>query len=122
MNHVIRPDQAEEWDLDKHDGVTAKLLVNGQNMTVLWSTWQPGSRFGAHTHPHEQIGICLSGEIVFIINGVDYTVKAGEYYNIPPNVPHGERNDSAEAAVVVDFFSPVRDDLLRRRFEQKILG
>ena len=121
MPYVIRPDEAEAWPLDKHDGVTARMLIDGKQMTVLWPRWEPGAHFAAHTHPHEQSGLCVAGAIVFIIDGADYPVRAGEFYTIPPNVPHGERNDSDEPAVVVDFFAPPREDLLRRRFEQTIL-
>jgi quercetin dioxygenase-like cupin family protein len=41
-------------------------------------------------------------------------------YYIPSNVPHAERNDTDEIAVFVDVFAPVREDLLRQRFEQEI--
>ncbi len=120
MNHVIKPDQIERWPLDKHIGVTSKLLVDGQNMTVLWSRWEAGASAPEHTHPHEQTGICLSGQIIVTIEGVDHTVNAGEFYYIPGNTPHAERNDSTEPTILTDFFSPVREDLLQRRFDQDI--
>jgi len=119
--HVIRPDLIETWSLDKHTGVTSKLLVDGSNMTSLWSRWEVGASAPEHTHPHEQIGICLQGQIIVTINGIDHTVEAGEFYFIPGDVPHAERNDSSEPAILTDFFSPIREDLLKRRFEQEIL-
>lgn len=119
--HIIRPDLIERWPLDKHEGVTSKLLVDGKNMTSLWSQWEPNASAPEHTHPHEQIGICLKGQIIVTINGIDHTVEAGEFYYIPGNVPHAERNDSSEPAILTDFFSPIREDLLKRRFEQEIL-
>ena len=118
--YAIRPDEIELWSLDKHIGVTSKLLVDGQNMTSLWSRWEPQASAPEHTHPHEQIGICLEGQIIVTINGVDYTINAGEFYYIPGDVPHAERNDSDKPAILTDFFSPVRQDLLQRRFDQKI--
>lgn len=122
MNYVIDPEQIEKWPLEKHIGVVSKLLADGQNMTVLWSRWEPGASAPEHTHPHEQIGICFEGEIIFTINGQDYLVKAGEFYRIPPNAPHAERNESATPAILTDFFSPPREDLLRRRFDPSIVG
>ena len=121
MNHVIDPKNVEIWSLEKHTGVTVKLLAAGENMTVLWSRWEPNASAPEHTHPHEQIGICLEGQIVFIINGEDNVVNAGEYFHIPPNVPHAERNDGSVAAILTDFFSPVRSDLLERRFQPHIV-
>lgn len=122
MNYLIDPETVEIWPLERHNGVTVKLLVNGQNMTVLWSRWEPNASAPEHTHPHEQIGICLQGQIVFIINGEDHVVNAGEYFHIPPNVPHAERNDGSVPAILTDFFSPVRSDLIERRFQPNIIG
>ena len=42
-------------------------------------------------------------------------------YHIPPNAPHAERNDGDEPAVFMECFAPVREDLLRRRFEAKLV-
>jgi quercetin dioxygenase-like cupin family protein len=122
MKYVIQPELIEKWPLEKHVGVMSKLLVDAANMTVLWSRWEPGASAPEHIHPHEQIGICLEGEMVFTINGQEYTVKAGEFYHIPGNAPHAERNDSPAAATLTDFFSPVRSDLLQRHFEPAIVG
>lgn len=119
MNYVLDPQQVEYWSLDKHTGVSAKLLADGKNMTVLYTTWAAGAKAPEHIHEHEQMGLCLQGEVIFTINGEDFTVKAGEFYQIPGNTPHAERNDRTAPAVLVDFFSPVREDLLRRRFEPK---
>lgn len=121
MPHVIDPKNIEKWPLEKHIGVTSKLLADGQNMTVLWSAWEPGASAPEHTHPHEQIGVCFEGQMVFTIYGQEYIVNAGEFYHIPSNAPHAERNDGQVAAILTDFFSPVRSDLLRRHFEPTII-
>ena len=99
MEYIIQPENIEKWPLEKHIGVVSKLLADGKNMTVLWSTWEPGASAPEHTHPHEQIGVCFEGEMIFTINRVDYTVHAGEFYHIPSNAPHAERNDSSKAAI-----------------------
>ncbi|MCB9420068.1 MAG: cupin domain-containing protein [Ardenticatenaceae bacterium] len=117
MNYVIDPVQVEFWSLNAHTAVSAKLLADGKNMTVLYTTWGPGATAPEHTHPHEQMGLCLQGEAVFVIDGTEYLVQAGQFYHIPGNVPHAERNDGDEPAILVDFFSPPREDLLRKRFE-----
>ena len=122
MTYVINPDEIEKWPLEKHVGVTSKLLIDGQNMTVLWSWWEPGAIAPEHTHLHEQVGVCLQGEMIFTINEQDYVIKSGQYYFIPSNAPHAERNASSEPAILTDFFSPVRSDLLQRRFESKLVS
>jgi quercetin dioxygenase-like cupin family protein len=122
MNPIIDPKTIEKWPLEKHIGVTSKLIADGQNMTVLWSRWEPNASAPEHVHPHEQIGICLEGQIIFTVYSQEYTVHAGEFYHIPSNAPHAERNDSAEAAILTDFFSPIRKDLLQQRFNPEIIG
>jgi quercetin dioxygenase-like cupin family protein len=117
MSYVCDPRRLEIWSLDRHSGVTARLLADGANMTALYTTWEPKARAPEHRHAHEQMGLCLQGEVIFTIDGQDYAVEAGLFYHIPGNVPHAERNDRAEAAILVDFFAPRREDLLRRRFE-----
>jgi len=117
MKYVIDPEQIEYWSLDKHTGVAAKLLADGKNMTVLYTTWAAGSTAPEHTHPHEQMGLCLQGEVILTIDGVDHLVKVGQFYQIPGGLPHAERNEGTETAILIDFFSPIREDLLRRRFE-----
>jgi quercetin dioxygenase-like cupin family protein len=119
MQYVKNPEHVEGWAL--HEGVEGKLVAEGQNMTALMSTWAPNSDFAVHVHPHEQIGICVAGEAVFTIDGEEYVVKKGDVYHIPSNVPHAERNDGDEPAIFMECFSPVREDLLRRRFEAEIL-
>lgn len=122
MKHVINPDSVEEWPIEKHVGVFSRMLIEGQNMTVMWTRWDPGASAPEHVHPNEQSGIVLAGQIIFTINGEDYPVNAGEFFYIPPSAPHSERNDGDVAAVLTDFFAPIREDLHRRRFQPKIVG
>lgn len=91
-------------------------------MTVLCSCWSPGAVAPEHVHPHEQIGICLRGQVVLEIGGKEHLVKSGELYHIPGGVPHAERNRGVEDAILTDFFSPVREDLARGRFEAEVVG
>ena len=121
MNYVSDPEIIEDWSLDKHTGVSAKLLGDGKKMTVMYTSWAAGAKAPVHSHPHEQMGLCLRGEVILTINGIDYPVKAGEFYNIPENEPHSQRNDQSDPAILIDFFSPIREDLLRRRFEPEIV-
>jgi quercetin dioxygenase-like cupin family protein len=118
---VIRPDDVERWVLGSHAGVESRLLVNGDRMTVLLSHWEPGATAPEHVHPHEQVGICLQGHVTLTIRGQDYPVGPGEFYHIPGGAPHAERNDSAEEVTLADFFSPIRDDLVRRQFAARVI-
>ncbi len=117
MEYVINPEAVEKWALQKHIGVTTKILAGGENITVVWSRWEPGSSAPEHMHVSEQMGIIQEGSIIITVNGQDFEVNAGEYYHIPPNAPHAERNEGKAACILTDFFSPPRTDLLHKRFD-----
>jgi len=121
MGQAINPNNVEEWAIEKHVGVFSRLLVEGQNMTVLWTRWEPGASAPDHTHPHEQVAVVLEGALIFTLNGEECVVSAGEFIHIPSNAPHAERNTGQVPAVLTDFFSPVRSDLHERRFQAQIL-
>jgi quercetin dioxygenase-like cupin family protein len=121
MIRAINPKNVEEWAIEKHNGVFNRMLVEGQNITVMWSRWEPGASAPEHAHPHEQVAVCLEGEFIFTVNGEECVLRAGEFIYIPPNAPHAERNDGHGTAVLTDFFSPIRLDLHERRFKVHIL-
>jgi unsaturated pyranuronate lyase len=69
-----------------------------------------------HSHPHEQLGIVLSGEITMTIDGVDHRLVADDAYAIPGDVVHGARAGAAGCRVL-DVFRPIREDY-RKLLEQ----
>ncbi len=70
----------------------------------------PGSVVPAHSHPQEQAGYVLEGELEFAIAGEKTRVGPGGIFFIPGNVEHAVVVTSPDTARVVDIFSPVRDD------------
>jgi quercetin dioxygenase-like cupin family protein len=120
-NCAVKPGEVEMWPLGGHVGVESGLLVDGANITVLLSRWAPGATAPEHVHPHEQVGICLEGQVTLTVGGRDYPVGPGEFYHIPSGAAHAERNEGGELAVLADFFSPIRSDLLRKQFEAQVV-
>ena len=69
-----------------------------------------------HDHPHEQAGIMISGKLRLTIGDETRTIGPGEMYLIPPNIPH--RAIAEEGPVVVlDVFSPIREDYVAKMQE-----
>ena len=68
-----------------------------------------GAEVPNHTHPHEQAGIVIEGEIVMGIGGEVRTIRPGDMYIIPGNVEHYARSEGT-AAKILDIFSPVREE------------
>ncbi len=90
------------------DGVGAQTFW-GEKMMLSRVELAAGSEVPPHSHPHEQAGVVLDGELEFTIGGETRTVRAGEMYIIPGNVEHSVRAIDAPA-VALDVFSPVREE------------
>ena len=69
----------------------------------------PDALVPLHSHPHEQLGIVLSGLITMTIDGIDYPLGPERAYAIPGGVEHGGRA-GASGCRVLDVFVPVRED------------
>ena len=70
---------------------------------------------GIHRHEHhEQFGLVVSGVIETHIGSDVCELGAGEMYHIPKGVDHGGTIVVGdEIAVVVDFFTPPREEYVR---------
>lgn len=65
----------------------------------------------SHSHPHEQISYILEGELEFIVGDQTRKVGSGEIVIIPGKVKHSVKVGPADA-VVLDTFSPIREDFI----------
>jgi len=90
------------------EGVHGRV-VHGDRITMGVIELDPGSVVPEHNHEHEQLGMCLSGSLVFRVADESRELRAGETWCIPGNVPH-EVQVGPEGAVVIDAFAPTRDD------------
>ena len=90
------------------DGVHGRV-VHGDRLSVGVIELDPGSVVPEHSHEHEQLGICLSGTVLFRVGDESKELGPGETWCIPGNTPHEVRT-GPDGAVVVDVFAPPRDD------------
>ena len=72
-------------------------------------TFEPDAAVPDHTHPHEQMGMLLSGRLEFTVGGVTQILDPGDIWRIPGNIPHRARAIHGPA-VALDVFHPIRDD------------
>jgi quercetin dioxygenase-like cupin family protein len=83
----------------------------GPNVMLSVVTFEPDSVVPDHSHPHEQMGMMISGRLEFTIGGVTRVLGPGEIWRIPGGVTHRVRA-LGEPAVALDVFHPVREDYL----------
>ena len=91
-------------------GIRRRTLVAGEQMMQMLVTLDVGSHLPEHQHPHEQITHILRGRLRFSIAGVAQELAAGQSLCIPGGIPHAA--DTLEDTLVIDTFSPPREDLL----------
>jgi unsaturated pyranuronate lyase len=90
------------------DGVIARAVV-GRDCALSVVELEPNSVVPEHSHPNEQLGLVISGSVSFRIGEEERQLAQGGMWNIPPNVPH-EVHIGPEGAVIIDVFSPPRQD------------
>lgn len=81
----------------------------GEQIMLSLVEFEAGAVVQPHSHPHEQMGMLLEGELTFTIGGQTRTLRPGEMWRIPGGVVHsavaGDRPVKA-----LDVFHPIRED------------
>ena len=91
-------------------GIRRTTVAAGQAMMQMLVHLDAGSHLPAHSHPHEQITHVIRGRLRLVVGGVPHECGPGDTLLIPGGVEH--EADTLETAVVIDTFSPPREDLL----------
>lgn len=81
----------------------------GERLMLVRVEMEAGAEVPRHSHPHEQGGIVLEGEMEFTIGDERRRVGPGDAYLIPGGVEHQVRVGD-RPAVALDVFSPPRED------------
>ncbi len=88
-----------------------KVVHVGDLMFVLFEL-KSGPETRPHRHPHTQMATLLKGRIEATIGDEQRILEPMDGYRVPSNVPHGVRVLSDEPALVLDCFTPIREDFL----------
>lgn len=94
------------------DGIERQMVV-GDNLMVCRLTIQPRVVTAVHSHVHEQVTMVERGRVLYVVDGVGRVVSAGDVLHFPPHLPHGATM-LEEEVVLVDVFTPKREDFLHR--------
>lgn len=92
-------------------GVTRKILGYDDTIMMVRAIFEEGSIGYVHAHPHSQVTFVESGSFDFTIGTETRRLGAGDSTYIPPDIDHGAV--CLEAGVLLDVFSPVREDFLK---------
>ncbi len=97
--------------IDLGGGVCRKILAQDKEMMAVEVSFETGAVGAMHTHPHVQISYVLSGKFEATLGDETKVISAGDTYYTEPNLPHGVV--CLEAGVLLDIFTPRRDDFLK---------
>jgi quercetin dioxygenase-like cupin family protein len=91
-------------------GIQMRTLVFGEKSLLSEFHLAAGYQIPRHAHPHEQTGYMISGRMRFTLGEDVFEVEPGDSWSVPGGVEH-----SVEVlldSVVIEVFSPVREDYL----------
>lgn len=91
-------------------GITQKTLAYGDKSLLVEFRLQKGATLPLHSHPHEQTGYLVQGQLRLTIGGAVHDVLPGDSWCIPGDVLHGA--EIVADSVAVEVFAPLREDYL----------
>ena len=109
---IVKRDEAPVLETVK--GRLGVILQSGERAMLILNTIEPGIPTPPHSHPHEQMGYILEGRAVLFSGGRSVEIAAGTSFQIPPNEPHNFDATGDGPAVILEAFSPPREDYLER--------
>ena len=92
------------------EGIERQMVV-GERMMIVRFRFVPFLVTPEHTHMHEQMSLVVSGRVRFFVEGEERIASPGDVLHFPPNCLHGATMMDEEV-VLIDIFSPVREDFL----------
>lgn len=96
--------------VDAGSGVTRQVLADSPELMVVQFTFSHGAEGLRHHHRHVQSTYVQSGRFEFFIGDQTFEVGSGDSFVIPSLADHGCR--ALEPGVLIDTFTPRRDDFL----------
>jgi quercetin dioxygenase-like cupin family protein len=95
-------------------GVEIRIIGSGDKAMLTYIIAQPGAVVPDHKHPHEQIGTCIKGEGVLTSGGKKFKTVVGASWQIPGGESHDWVNTSKGETILIETFSPPREDYLSK--------
>jgi len=97
--------------VEQLDGGIQRQMIVGENVMICRLRIAPHVVTPAHDHPHEQMTLVESGRALFTIGDEQRIAQAGDVLHFPSGTWHGATMLDEEV-ILVDIFSPIREDFL----------
>jgi quercetin dioxygenase-like cupin family protein len=103
-------DKQLEWQ-SAGEGIRRKIMAYDPSVMLVKVDFEQGAVGTLHKHVHVQLTHIESGVFEVEIAGEKKVLKAGDGFHILSNVEHGVV--CLEKGVLIDVFSPMRQDFLQ---------
>lgn len=116
MDHVLEGRsppfcRAAEGKIEQLDaGIRRQMLAYGPDLMLCRVWFDRGAVGQVHSHPHSQASYIESGRFRVVIDGEQRDLGAADAFFIAPDLEHSAT--CLEAGVILDAFSPAREDFL----------
>ena len=101
---VIRPVDFANWQSDRMGKST---LFESPRMLVGLNAFEPGQSHALHAHSGmDKMYFVVQGAGLFLLEGKELPMKAGDVLVAPDGVPHGVRNDGPGRLLVLAVLAP----------------
>jgi quercetin dioxygenase-like cupin family protein len=106
MQHptIVKPANHAEWRADKMGKST---IFESPRLLVGLNAFEPGQSHTLHAHVGlDKMYYVLEGDGVFLLQGSELTMHAGDVLVAPDGVPHGVRNNGQRRLLVLAVLAP----------------
>ncbi len=92
------------------DKIEMRTLAYGDNTLMSEFRLGKGAQLPRHSHPHEQTGYLISGQMQLTIGDETFQVEPGDSWTIGGDIEHDAL--VLKDSLAVEVFSPLREDYL----------
>lgn len=93
-------------------GISRQILCYDDQLMMVRVRFEAGAVGAVHHHPHRQVTLVESGRFQVTVASEVGVLEADDSFFAAPDVEHGVV--ALEAGVLVDVFTPAREDFLKR--------
>lgn len=101
---VITPSDHAVW---RADAMGKSTLYKSDHLLVGLNAFEPGQSHALHAHGGmDKVYLVVEGQGLFLLDGSELPMRAGDLLVAPDGVPHGVRNNSKGRLLVMAVLAP----------------
>jgi quercetin dioxygenase-like cupin family protein len=92
-------------------GLKRRVLAYNEKLFLAEHEMMKGWVGTVHSHPHDQIVYVVHGHLKILCHGKTFEIRKGDSFVVRGGLEHGAA--ALEDSLVIDVFTPCREDYLR---------